>query len=66
MRRYIIENNVPPPPRDHVEYVEMCKTIKKKRGKSFGGTTTMKYEKNWSILRAEKRSEEHTTLAKTG
>ena len=35
-RREMIENNTP---RDHIEYVEICKTIKIKRGKTSGSTT---------------------------
>ena len=35
-RREIIENKTP---RDHIEYVEICKTIKRKRGKISGSTT---------------------------
>ena len=34
--REMIENKTP---RDHIEYVEICKTIKRKRGKISGSTT---------------------------
>ena len=35
-RREMIENNTP---RDHIEYVDICKTIKRKRGKTSESTT---------------------------
>ena len=35
-RRKMIVNNTP---RDRIEYVEICKTIKRKRGKTPGSTT---------------------------
>ena len=35
-RREMIENETP---RDHIEYVEICKTIKRKLGKISGSTT---------------------------
>ena len=34
--REMTENKTP---RDHIEYVEICKTIKRKRGKIYGNTT---------------------------
>ena len=49
-RREMIENNTP---RDHIEYVEICKTIKKKAREDIRkNNLEMKYEKQLRHLGA--------------
>ena len=47
--REMIENETP---RGRIEYVEICKTIKKKAKEDIGSTTYMKSEKQLRHLRA--------------
>ena len=57
-RREMIEKKTP---RDHIEYVEICKTIKKKAKEDIRKhNLEMKSEKQLRHLRSWKRSEEHT------
>ena len=48
-RREIIENKTP---RDHIEYVEICKTTKKEAREDIRKHNLMKYEKQFRHLRA--------------